>query len=68
MKRYVLVVRDTIYSSTIKTDEMLKEFGCYYQSPVFLADGTDASFDKAMDYFYSKFSHFFNWRAEIVAM
>ena len=68
MKSYILIVRDGIHLSRIKTDAALQTVDCYYQSPVFEADGTLAAFDQAIDYFQPNFSHFVDWCAEIVAV
>ena len=68
MNQYILVVRDTIYSPTIKTDDGRLALCCYYQSPIFESDGSLTDFDKKIDYFHSDFSHFINWTSEIVAV
>jgi hypothetical protein len=66
LKKYVIVVRDKISIGKQNTDEALINLNCYYKSPVFFADGTWQSFDKALDEFYHHFKHFIGWSAEMI--
>ena len=66
LKKYVLIVRDKITISKPNTYETYKRMDCYYESPMFYADGTLQSFDKAFDYFCHEFKHFIDWSAELI--
>ena len=66
LKKYVLVVRDRIITNKPNTDETLRTLGCYYKSPVFYADGTWQSLDKALNQFHHHFKHFIGWSAEMI--
>ena len=65
-KQYVLVVHDEILTNRPLTDEVLKNLDCYYESPIFYAEGTWQSFDKALDRFYHHFKLFIGWPAELI--
>ena len=65
-KKYVLVVRDKIITFKPKTDETLKFFDCYYQSPAFTLDVNSAPIDYVIDKFQHNFRHFLDWNAELV--
>lgn len=66
LKQYILVVCDEIVTFEHKTNEALKVLDCYYESPVFISDGTWQSIDKAIDIFYDNFKDFINWSAKLV--
>ena len=66
LKKYVIIVRGKIGTKKPKSDETHQRLNCYYKSPVFLADGTWQSFDKALDSYYHHFKHFIGWSAELV--
>lgn len=66
LKKYVVVVREKIGTIKPDTDEMLRNLDCYYESPIFYAEGTWQSLDKALDRFYHHFKHFIRWSAELV--
>jgi hypothetical protein len=66
LKKYIMIVRDEIRMPSPRNDEILETFGCYYKSPVFLADGSLASFDREIDKLYERFRHFLKWTAEII--
>ena len=65
-KSYILVVRDKISTSKANTDETLKNLNCYYESPVFYAEGTQEDLDAAIDRYQQDFKHFKSWNAELV--
>ena len=66
MKKYVLIVRDNISTTSPQTDETLNILDCYYKSPEFLSDGTQDSLNAAIDKYQSNFNHFKKWSAELV--
>ena len=68
MQKYMLVVRDKIILPRPCTDEDLKCLDCYYESPVFSANGSISSFQDAIERYYTHFKHFFDWTAELVAV
>lgn len=65
-KQYILVVRDTIFTSKPNTDETLKVLDCYYKSPVFYAEGTQEDLNSAIYKYQINFENFKNWTAELV--
>ena len=65
-RKYALVVRDEIYTSRPKTDETLKRLDCYYESPVFSANGTEKDLNAAIEKYRSEFARFIDWTAELV--
>ena len=66
LKKYVIVVRDEIITNKPSTDETFRTLDCYYESPIFYAEGTWQSLDKALDQFYHYFKHFISWSAQLV--
>lgn len=66
MKKYIIIVRDRIYSSHPVTDEALERLDCLYKSPVFFWDGSLASADAIIDKFCAQFGHMLNWTANFV--
>lgn len=62
-KKYILQVRDRITIFNLVTDSILEAYGCYYESPVFLWDGTLASADTIIDKYLHQFCHMINWTA-----
>ena len=66
LKKYVLVIRDEISTSKPKTDETLKMLDCYYESPIFNAEGTQEDLNAAIEKYQQDFKHFKNWSAELV--
>lgn len=67
-KKYVLIVRDNIYTSKPRTDETLKTLNCYYESPMFYAEGTREDLNNAIDKYRQNFKDFKNWNAELVEL
>ena len=52
-----VIVRDNIIMpDIIPTDTDLEALDCYYESPVFFADGSIASFQAAIERYYEQFN------------
>lgn len=49
LKNYTLVVCDEISTNKPITDETLKALDCYFESPVFEAEGTEDDFNIAIE-------------------
>lgn len=67
-QKYILVVRDKIYSTHHNTDETLERLDCLYKSPIFLWDGTLTSADAIIDKYLSQFNRMIDWTATFVAV
>ena len=65
-KKYILVVRDKIHTNKPNTDGTLKTLDCYYESPVFNAEGTQEDLNAAINKYQQEFKHFINWSAELI--
>ena len=57
-KKYIIIARDKICTPNPDTDDTLRALDCYYQSPVFLSDGTEKSLEAALDKYQAYFEHF----------
>lgn len=68
LKNYTLVVRDEISTNKPITDETLKALDCYFESPVFEAEGTEEELNIAIEKYKQNFEHFKNWSAELVSV
>lgn len=68
MKLCFFIVRDKISLGRPVTDNDLRALDCYYESPVFSWDGSLKSLQASLEYFEPKFSHFFDWCAELVVV
>jgi hypothetical protein len=64
--KYILIVRDEISTNKPITDETLKALDCYFESPVFDAEGTENDLNIAIEKYKRNFEHFKNWSAELV--
>lgn len=65
-QKYILVVRDKIYTPYQKTDETLERLACLYKSPIFTWDGTLASADAIIDKYCEQFGHMIDWTASFM--
>ena len=66
-KKYIMIVRGIICMFRSASDEMLKSYGCYYKSPVFLWDGSHSSANAIIDkYQEEQFSHMIDWTATFI--
>lgn len=65
-KQYKLIVRNNICIPRPHTDDDLKCLDSFYQSPVFLWDGSFASLDVLINDYQVNFSHFLDWSANVV--
>lgn len=65
-QKHIMIVRDRICMFRSTSDEMLKAYGCYYESPVFSWDGSLASADAIIDKYRERFIHMIDWVATFV--
>ena len=67
-QKYIMIVRDKVYSSHPNTGKTLERLECLYKSPEFSWDGTFASADAIIDKYRMQFSHMVDWVATFVAV